>query len=106
MGLAQWDIAVRFERSDDMEPEAAACNADDEYLRATLYFDLEHSDPSDDQGNVIHELAHCLTWELLRVAEHLAGRDRNAKEMVRAASERCTTLIERIPLWRQAVRGS
>lgn len=97
MGLHQWDITVQFAA----DKSVASCNADDEYMQAVLTFDLERLAPSDDAATVRHELLHCMTWELIRVAEHLARSDRMAKEMIRAASERCTTLLERMPVWRR-----
>ena len=96
IGLTNWDIHVRFEP----DPAGAACNADDEYLRATLTFDLTRIPAGEEAEFVRHELLHAVTWELLRVAEHLAQDDRVALESVRAASERCTTLLERMPVWR------
>jgi len=95
MGLNNWDITITF-ASDKM---AAGCNADDEYLQALISFDLDKIAPADETSTVRHELAHCLNWELVRVAEHLAKRDKLAHEMIRAASERSTTLIERMPIW-------
>lgn len=95
MGLSQWRIYIKFGRC----REGAACVADDEYLRATLYFDLNEITDEDVELTVRHELLHCHTWELLRVAEHLASKDRNAKEMVRAANERIVTELERMPIW-------
>jgi hypothetical protein len=95
MGLERWHIIVKFEP----EKDEASCDADDEYLWATLTFDLSRIDPDYDEDYVRHELAHCLMWELGRVGEHLARKDRNALELVRAASERCTTLVERMPVW-------
>ena len=98
MGLADWHIDVVF----CAEKEGAACSADDEYLQAIVHFDTTVLKPADDAEVVRHELAHCLTWELLRVAEHLAKGNEIALEMIRAASERCTTLVERMPVWRQS----
>ncbi len=103
MGLGNWDLKVRFSDKGcgEKEEAGAACTASDEYLQATLYFDLDRIPAGEEPDFIRHELAHCLTWELLRVAEHLAGEDKNAQEMVRAASERCTTLVERMPIWRK-----
>lgn len=95
LGLERWQIHVMFEADED----GAACSADDEYLRADICFDLTKIDEANEAGTVRHELLHCLTWEMLRVAEHLAKRDRVALEMVRAASERTVTLLERMPIW-------
>lgn len=95
-GLERWDITVEFAPDKD----EAACSADDEYMRATLTFDLGRIEPAYDEDYVRHEILHCHTWELLRVAEQLAKHDKVALEMVRAASERCTTLLERMPVWR------
>ena len=95
MALDHWMLTLRFES----EPSGAACAADDEYLQATLVFDLDTLAEADDDATVRHELSHCLTWELLRCAEHLAGERPDALEMVRAASERCTTMIERMRIW-------
>lgn len=96
IGLTNWDISVQFAP----DPDGAACSADDEYLRATLTFDLARIPAGEEAEFVRHELLHAVTWELLRVAEHLAGDDRIACESVRAANERCTTLLERMPVWR------
>lgn len=94
-GLGQWQIEVMFGR----EKDGAACAADDEYLQAMLYFDLDNLNEADEERIVLHEILHCHTWELVRVSDLMAGRDKHAKEMVRAARERCTTLLERMPVW-------
>ena len=96
MGLDRWDVTVRFEVDKE---DAAGCSADDEYLRAMLSFDLNGFPPEDDDTFVRHELLHCVVWEMLRVAEGLAGENEAAKEAVRAANERCVTMLERMPIW-------
>jgi len=97
MGLEHWDLRVLFGE----ERARAGCVADDEYLYAEITFDLKRIHPSEDEDIVRHEMAHCLTWELVRIGDLLAGKDKHAKELVRAANERCTTLIERMPVWRK-----
>ena len=95
LGLERWDITVTFEPDKDL----AGCAADDEYMRATLAFDLNQIPPEDDDATVRHEALHIVLWETVRVMDKLAGRDRVARELVRAARERCVTLLERAPLW-------
>lgn len=98
MGLERWELHVAFAAC----RATAACSADDEYLYAELVFDLARmTDPAYDADVVRHELLHCLTWELVRVGDLLAGKDKHARELVRAANERCTTLLERMPVWRK-----
>ena len=102
LGLDLWTIEVKFTPD---KRDKAGCSADDEYMSAELFFDLAEIAPEEDETYVRHEMLHIPTWELLRVADFLAGKDKTAQELVRAARERVTTLLERAPLWERLARG-
>jgi len=92
MGLHRWVIRFANGRPDDLDPCKGACLAMPEYREATLVFDLERFETGDDiEEMVVHEMVHCLTWEIVHVAEVLAMDDPRLKEWVRFTEERHTT---------------
>jgi hypothetical protein len=91
--LDRWIIIIDF---DTEKEHVAACVAQDEYLTATLYFDLDEMDPALDEHFVVHELLHCHVNTLSTVAEKLAGKNEIKQEMVRRAEEHLTSTLERI----------
>jgi hypothetical protein len=71
LGLDRWTITPTQEEIPDAR---AYCMAHPEYREAKIAFDvakLETGDVIDEI--VVHESAHCLTWPIHAVAEHLAN---------------------------------
>lgn len=101
IGLERWDIKVQFCEMNDAK---ATCEADPEYFKATIKFDLTSFPEDEDRDYVVHELLHCLVWVLSGPADALAKTlpepgDKFGKEVIREAEERLTSLLEQMPVW-------
>lgn len=104
--LAKCDWLFRIVSEDLSEASATACcEAMPEYRTAKLSFDANRLKTGDDLHEiVVHEMAHCDTWELHGLAEELADALAESapealreplrkllQEKVRQAGERTTT---------------
>src|ERR1041384_5451652 len=75
---------------------AADCEANPEYFSAELRFRTDRIKADEAEAFVIHELLHCYTEGLARVATTLAGKDERLLEWIRNEEERLTTALEHI----------
>lgn len=72
LGIKHWTIFVTFSRSANM----AECYAEPEYFKGYLNFYMKRV-MADVQTNydleelVVHELCHCISWELVALTERL-----------------------------------
>ena len=101
LGLDRWTIKVHFGEIADAK---ATCEAEPEYTKATIRFDLESFPEEEDHEYIIHELLHCHVWVLSGLASAFISAmpgpaDKVAKEMLREAEERLTSLLEKMPVW-------
>ena len=99
--LTEWRISVKvgeFEEEGRFGKLSAACVAEPEYLEARVYVDPEHAARVGEDLNrlMCHELAHCLTAELVSIADQWAGDDPGRKEFVKQAHERLVSRWERV----------
>jgi len=105
MGIEGWNILVCFKKLGvDI---TATCEAEIEYYRATITFDslkLEEQSDNTIRKTVIHELLHCLVWQLAEVAQHLAPDEH--KEFIQKFEESTVTNLERMPIWEFAAGKS
>lgn len=102
IGIGGWDIVVGFKKLG--VDELGQCEAEVEYYRTVVTFDsvkLEEKDDTKIRKTVIHELLHCLVWQLAEVATHLAPNEH--KEFIQSFEERVTTDLERMPVWNLAL---
>jgi hypothetical protein len=102
LDLEHWTLRVV---SGEIPDATASCEANPEYRQAVLSFDINKMETGDDPAEiVVHEMAHCHTWELHTLCQELADAlaesapktHRRAlrkllQEKVRQAGERCTT---------------
>jgi hypothetical protein len=102
LAKSDWELVTI---SGPQEDCTASCEAMPEYRRAKLTFDPEKLETGSDVAEiVVHELAHCDTWELHTLCEELAkalaesapkpyrkALKKLLLEKVRQAGERCTT---------------
>lgn len=70
LGLDRWSLRVVVGTLEDL----AACEAEPEYKKATLWFDTEKFDTGDEPDEVVaHEMAHCHTAPIHDLALKLAA---------------------------------
>jgi hypothetical protein len=72
LGIKHWTVFVNFSRNGSM----AECYAEPEYFKAYLNFFMkrvmeEVQTNYDLEELVVHELCHCLSWELVALTERL-----------------------------------
>ena len=72
LGMTHWTIFVNFSRSGSM----AECYSEPEYFKGYLSFFMkrvmkEVQTNYDLEELVVHELCHCIAWELVAMAERL-----------------------------------
>jgi len=73
LGIQHWTIFVNFSRSGSM----AECYAEPEYFKGYLSFFMkrvmgEVQTNYDLEELIVHELCHCVAWELVALAERLS----------------------------------
>ncbi len=95
MGLDTWAITVEYGPVEDGDAE---CEADWEYNKATLRFNLDQIDDGDHLAFVVHELIHCVTRPLEACADGMAGKDPRLLEWTRQSTEKVVSDLERVLL--------
>lgn len=104
LGFEGWSIQVQHGPIPDAK---AGCEAQPEYKRMTLTFDLDKLETGDELDEIIaHELSHAHTWPIWDLAEDLmalavgmmpeATREPLVtawSEQIRRAGEDCTTQV-------------
>jgi hypothetical protein len=94
--LKEWKITLTVGALDS--GERADCDAKPEYLEATIRIDPALVPEEEWDGFFSHELIHCWTWPLEKLAEFWAGEDENKHELVRDRAEEVATNLERVLL--------
>jgi len=99
------NLVIRFEEVDDCKADRklheserykADCEADSEYQRAILRFNIDILKPDKYKSAVVHEIIHYLTHPLERVAHRLEEYDDMWEEEVRYAREVVVTNLEKL----------
>jgi hypothetical protein len=95
MLLSGWKIAVEFGPLD--HAERAECEAKPEYREALIKIDLPKVSDEEIDAYCVHELLHCWTWPLEKLAENwaFAKEDDQLYESIRDTAENVVTDIER-----------
>lgn len=99
--LTDWRIRVRVGEFEDEGRFGRTCAANvsrPEYLEADIYVDPERVVKAEEELRPLtcHEVTHCLTAEIVGIADLWAGDDAGRKEYVRTVHERLVTRLERI----------
>ena len=95
LGLATWAITIEYGEVEDGDGE---CEAEWEYNKATVRFNLEQIEEGDTLAFVVHELLHCVTRPLEACADGIAGKDPRLMEWTRQATEKVVSDLERMVL--------
>jgi hypothetical protein len=101
MLLGGWKIKIIFDPppDEDGDDSRAGCVANPEYKEATIYWDSARVEVDTDaelDDWCIHELLHCSTWRLEKLAERSAGTDEDKYADVRDVAEATVTDIQDI----------
>ena len=94
--LTDWKIGLAVGALDS--GERADCDAKPEYKEATLRLDPDRVLAEEWDGFFAHELIHCHTWPLEKLAEFWAGDDEDKYELARDRAEEVATAIEKVIL--------
>ena len=99
--LTDWRLRVKvgeFEDEGKFARLSAANFSRPEYLEADIYVDPVRVVTAEEDLNrlICHELLHCHTAELIRIADMWAGTDEGRKEYVRTAHEQLVSRLERV----------
>lgn len=100
MGLSDWKMIVSFTRSEKMK-WIADCEASPEYKTAKIRVSLNNIKNltlSEIVATAIHEMSHCIEWELVEFTETLCKKDPIKLELTRKYEEQIATSLERILL--------
>lgn len=98
--LSDWKIVIKFSKSPRMKG-TATCEALPEYKVAVIKINtaeirgLSHSEIV---TVVIHEMMHCILWDLGSWAERLSKKDEHKLEITRRYEESAITSLEKIIL--------
>jgi hypothetical protein len=94
--LEDWRIVVKYSRS---MKSSADCETWPEYKQAIIRLNLNTLKSYNDYeiiSTAIHELCHCLTWNLATWAEQLCKKDAQKLEHTRMLDESLVTNLEKI----------
>ncbi len=95
LGLDTWAITIEYGTVEDGDGE---CEAEWEYNKATVRFDMDQIEDGDHLAFVVHELLHCVTRPLEACADGLAGKDPRLLEWTRQSTEKVVSDLERLLL--------
>lgn len=98
MGLADWKIVVVFSHAKKMN-WTADCTAYPEYKMAKIRLgvnSIKNLTHSEIVSTAIHEMSHCIEWELVAFTEQLCKKDPVKLELTRKYEEQIATTLERI----------
>jgi hypothetical protein len=98
--LQDWKLIVVFSYSSRMK-ETAACIASPEYKLAKIKAnmnDIGSLKHNEIVAVAIHEMIHCILWELGEWAETLSKKDADKLELTRKYEEAAVTSFEKILL--------
>lgn len=96
--LEEWEVAVSLDNPGDGDD--AECDAEPQYLRATLRFALEQIPDDEMDDNVAHELWHVLLEELGTLGLAWAGDDPVKRKIVLDTEDKIVTRLARWTLKR------
>lgn len=100
MKLSDWKLMVVYSHSARMK-NTAECEASPEYKIATIrlnYSDIKDLSHNEIVSVAIHEMIHCVLWELGDWALSLSKRDPHKLEISRKYEESTVTSFEKILL--------
>lgn len=100
IGLADWKLIVSFTYSEKAK-WIADCTAHPEYKMAKIRLsvnNIKNLTLSEIVATAIHEMSHCLEWELVAFTEVLCKKDPVKLERTRQYEEQLATSLERILL--------
>lgn len=98
MQLTDWKLVITFTNSQRMK-NLADCEASPEYKIAKIRVKLDHlKDLSHSEivCTAIHEMIHCLLWNLGSWAAILSKKDPHKYEITRQYEESTVTVLEKI----------
>ena len=94
LNLDDWDIYVSIRNPGDGDD--AECDAEPQYKRATIRFNLDQVPADELDGFVAHELCHCPLEKLGRLALAWAGDDPIKQRIVLETEDEAVTHFERV----------
>lgn len=97
MHLSDWKLTVKFSTS--KMKFSATCSAHPEYKIASIRMnsaELGRLSHNEIVATAIHEMTHCLLWELGDWAVDLAGKDKHKIEIARRFEEQSVTSMEKV----------
>lgn len=98
MNLGDWKINVKFSKAESMK-QTATCQAYPEYKLAHITVNepiLKDLTRAEVVSTVIHEMAHCILWEMGEWAMSLSDGDRQKTRYSRKYEEAAVTRIEHV----------
>jgi len=98
MNLTDWKVVVVFSHSQRMK-YTATCEASPEYKLAKIkmnYGDLKHLSHNEIVATAVHEMIHCVLWELGEWGYKLSRKDETKLELSRKYEESAVTSFEKI----------
>lgn len=98
LNLDDWKLSVIISRSDKMKM-TAHCQAWPEYKLAKLTFNgkyLNYLSHNEIVAVVVHEMIHCVLWEIGNWAEKLSNQNELKLEITRRYEENAVTALEKI----------
>lgn len=100
MNLSDWKLVVTFSHSKRMR-DIANCTALPEYKLAKIrmnYNELARLSHNEIVSTAIHEMIHCILWDLGEWAHRLSKKDPEKTEITRRYEEGSVTSFEKIIL--------
>jgi hypothetical protein len=98
MNLSDWKLIVSFSHSARMK-DTAYCIASPEYKMAKIkvnYGQLRSLTHNEIVATALHEMIHCILWDLGSWAHALSKKDPQKSEITRKYEEGAVTALERI----------
>jgi hypothetical protein len=96
LNLVDWTIKVKFTKK---MKNLADCEASPEYKSAKIRVNLESIKSlsyHEVVGTALHELLHCISWDIMSWAEQLSRGNEDKLEICRRMGEALTTDMEQI----------
>lgn len=98
MNLSDWKLVVTFSHSKRMR-DTANCSASPEYKLAKIrmnYNELAQLSHNEIVSTAVHEMIHCVLWDLGEWAHRLSKKDTQKIEVTRKYEEGTVTAFEKI----------
>lgn len=99
LGMEDWRVTVTYESKDDKTGTVASCQSWTEYKQAKIKLNTKRLKEFNHYEIItiaVHELFHCITWDLAEWAEKLSAKDAVKLNKTKQLDESLVTNLEKI----------